>query len=391
MQVGCTDLAENTAEAVEEPEFVIDMTAPSVRVEQVENYSAYANRIAPKISFEDTNFEPFLSEVTITGAAQEQTIYLKNDEVITETSRVITYDDFDYKLELDDVYTLHAKIKDRAGNEAEQTVVFSVNRFGSNYVLSETTKPLMGSYLQKPQEVVITETNVSGLASSSVRLAKNDSVRVLEAGEDYTLENNESQAAWSSYTYTLPEDLFAEDAYYRAMLASHDIAGNYSENLMEGKNASRDAALTINFAVDSTSPVAALSNIEQSTAYFGPGQRVDIFTNDNMEAESASLKVDGVQVATWDAEELATARSLTYDLPAASTAHAVKLEVKDKAGNTTLTQVSGVTVTSDWFRYVVNTPSILYPLIAGMILLVGVIILISGRLVYVRRKENKAA
>lgn len=392
MQVASTDLAGNVGETTEVPEFVIDMTAPIVRIERVENMTAYANEIAPLVTFEDTNFQSYLSDITIVGASQEdEARYLPNDNTTTSTGRVVDYEDFEYKLDNDDIYTMHATIKDMAGNTAEASVTFSVNRFGSNYVLSDKTKPLIGSYLRESEEIVITETNVSGLTASSVRMAKNDVVEALDAEEDYSVTTTGSQVGWSQYTYTLPAKLFDHDAYYRVMLASHDTAGNYSENLMMGKNAERDDALEVTFAVDGTSPVGSLENIETNLAYYGPSQRVDVFMSDNMEAQKASLVVNSVQVKEWDESELEGSRAFSYDLPAAEGTHEVKIEIKDKAGNTTVTHLDDIIVTNDWFRYVLNTPSILYPSIAGIILAVGLTAIFIGRAIGKRQRKRKAA
>lgn len=388
IQAACTDLAGNAGEVIEVPEFVIDMTAPTVTIERVENFTAYADKIAPLITFQDTNFQTYLCDVEVIAASKSESnhVYLKTNETETETSRIIDYANFDYLLANDDVYTMNATIKDLAGNSAEASVTFSVNRFGSNYTFSDTTKACIGSYLKESQDIVIIETNVSGLERSSVSMAQNDTVSNLVPGEDFNFAEN-TQVGWSQYTYTLPADLFREDAYYRVMLASFDTAGNYSENLMHGKNANRDDAFTVNFAVDGTSPAAALSNIRTDEAYFAPSQRVDLFMSDNLEAEKASLIVNSVRTAEWGAEDLAQNRAFTYDLPADEGSYTVKLEIVDKAGNTTTTSVGDVVVTNDIARYVLGTPAILYPLIAGVILTIGLTAIIISRLV-IRHKEK---
>ena len=157
------------------PEFVIDLTAPGVRVERVADRAAYRDAVAPLVTFEDVNFEPYLAEVSIVGAVRGEERYFSSAETLTDTSRTLDFADFDYRLDVDDVYTLTAKVRDKAGNESSQTVTFSVNRFGSNYQLSPDTAAFVGSYAKRGQSVVVTETNVSGLASSSVSLAHNDS------------------------------------------------------------------------------------------------------------------------------------------------------------------------------------------------------------------------
>ena len=388
IRVACTDLAGNVGEGVEVPEFIIDMTAPTVTIERVENYTAYAGKVAPLITFHDENFQEYLCEVEIIAASKSENepVYFRTTETSTDTSRVIDYEDFDYVLSNDDVYTINATIKDLAGNIAKESVTFSVNRFGSNYSFSDMTKPCIGSYLKESQDIVIVETNVSGLKSSSVSVAQNDTVKNLVANEDFEFVED-TQNGWAQYTYTLPAKLFEEDAYYRVMLASLDAAGNYNENLMHGKNSNRDDVFAVQFAVDSTSPTASLGNIKTNEIYFTPSQRVDVFMSDNLEAEKATLIVNSVRAAEWNAEDLAQGRSFMYDLPADEGSYTLKLEVVDKAGNVATTSVSDVVVTNDLVRYVLNTPAILYPLIAGVILTVGILIIIINRLV-VRHKEK---
>ena len=368
MSVACTDLAGNAAEVVEVPEFVIDLTAPGVRVERVADRAAYRDAVAPLVTFEDVNFEPYLAEVSIVGAVRGEERYFSSAETLTDTSRTLDFADFDYRLDVEDVYTLTAKVRDKAGNESSQTVTFSVNRFGSNYQLSPDTAAFVGSYAKRGQSVVVTETNVSGLASSSVSLAHNDSVRTLSAEADYAVAQEGGQESWSRYTYTLPAELFSQDGYYRVMLSSRDVAGGLSENLMEGKNADRTAPLELVFAVDGTAPAVSLGNVEAGSSHYAPSQRVDVLAGDNMEAERAVLYVDGQARAEWGAEELAGSRMFDFSLPAADAPQTLRLETVDRAGNTASTEVRGVVVTGDLARYVLSTPAILYPLVAAVIL-----------------------
>ncbi len=388
LTVNCTDLAGNVAEEAKEPEFVIDMTAPVVRVERVENNTAYANEIAPLVYFEDLNFEPYRTEVAITGSNQKETTYFRSDEALTTTSRTLTYEDFSYELRYDDVYTLTATIEDKAGNTAEQTVVFSVNRFGSNYEFSVKTQPLIGTYLQEPQEIVVIETNVSGLESSGARLSRNDSIGTLTNGEDYTTTTLGNQADWSRYEYVFPAELFADDGYYRILLSSNDLAGNYSENLMMGKNVTRDDAFEVVFAVDGTSPVASMGGISDGSTFFSPSQLIDVYAGDNMEMEEVILSINEEPVQTWLGDDALEQGALAYELLASDVFNTVSLEVTDRAGNTVVIEASDVLVTNDLFRYVVNTPVILYPIIAALSVLVALAVVLSVRLILKKRAEQ---
>ncbi|MCL2826201.1 MAG: Ig-like domain repeat protein, partial [Eggerthellaceae bacterium] len=387
LQVGCTDLAGNSAKQVSVPEFVIDMTAPLVSIERVDNLAAYAGEVEPLVKFSDLNFMAYLTDITITGALQGQVYSLASTEALTDTSRTVDYADFDYRLERDDVYTIDATIHDLAGNEAQATVTFSVNRFGSNYLYAPATEPLIGSYLKSAQQVVVSEVNVSGLSSSEVKLARNDSVRTLSEGTDYTVEQSGGQGEWSYYTYTFPKALFEDDGYYRILLSSHDAAGNFSDNLMDGKNADRTGAFVVSFAVDNTAPIATFANLMSNTTAFAPSRTVEIYANDNLAAAKATLIVNNQVVRTWDEEELADALVLSYDLPASEGLYTVRFEVRDKAGNTTTVSADNILVTNNLFLYIISTPGVLYPLIAGLILVIGTGAVIVNRVLARKRKK----
>ena len=78
-------------------------------------------------------------------------------------------EDFKHDEETDDVYTMTAVIKDKAGNETEKEVMFSVNRFGSNYIFSETTEKFLDDvYANKPKDLVVTEVNVDSLVFNGI-------------------------------------------------------------------------------------------------------------------------------------------------------------------------------------------------------------------------------
>jgi hypothetical protein len=217
---------------------------------------------------------------------------------------------------------------------------------------------------------------VSGLASSAARLVENDKVTLLDKEKDFDTLDSTNQASWSRYTYVFPAELFEEDGYYRLLLSSTDVAGNLSENTMDNKNEDRTGAFEVSFAVDKTPPTAILSNIEDNTAYRESEHRIDIFADDNMESESVTLIIDGEEAAFFTEEDLKRDNSFSYELKENDNPQNISLVVSDKAGNTTQTNVENVVVTNDVIRYVINTPAILYPIIATCaVLVIGLIVL----------------
>ena len=55
------------------------------------------------------------------------------EQAQTENGQTFTFSDFAHEQDVDDIYTLTAREIDFAGNETEQSITFSVNRFGSVY------------------------------------------------------------------------------------------------------------------------------------------------------------------------------------------------------------------------------------------------------------------
>ena len=78
-----------------------------------------------------------------------------------------------------------AVIKDKAGNETEKEVMFSVNRFGSNYIFSETTEKFLDDvYANKPKDLVVTEVNVDSLVFNGISYGLDGTKKELKAGSE---------------------------------------------------------------------------------------------------------------------------------------------------------------------------------------------------------------
>lgn len=373
LRVAVTDLAGNVAEPYDSGEFVIDMTAPSVAIGNVSDKTAYADRVAPVVEFSDTNFSSDFTTVSLKGARRGDVYDIEFAETGGDTSKRVAYADFPHELEDDDVYTLSGKVVDLAGNESEQELAFSVNRFGSNYYFMGTSGSANGAYLNSPRDIQIAEVNVSGIdtASSHAEIVHDSRTNSLEPGRDYQRDANEESKGWSQTAYTFPAKLFESDGYYRILLTSMDRAGNLSQNSMENKNQGRDGAFDIGFAVDTTAPGADLIGLGSGGVYLDPAKSVSVDSRDNLKLDRAELLVDGKKVASWNAKELSSIPSRR--LSADGQPHTYVLEVTDKAGNKSRAVYEDVVVTGDWITFVLNTPRLLFGSVAGAVVLVTLI------------------
>ncbi|WEV58588.1 hypothetical protein OZX67_07220 [Bifidobacterium sp. ESL0728] len=402
IKVTATDLAGNTAEAVEEPEFIIDMTKPKLAISQVSDKTAYAGKVTPQIDFSDTNFDPMDADYTLTrtrdpdpgkkdqnakrGKSNTNDVFLQSKEQDSNTSKSVALPDVEHTVDNDDVYTLDAKVKDKAGNESEQKVVFSLNRFGSNYILDGATQNILGRYIKAPQEVHVTEINVSGLNfdKSHTELVHNQDVSQISLGKDYRMVSDQT-SGWQEDTYDFPASLFNADGYYRLRLTSVDAAGNLSQNTMNKKNETRNGDAQVNFAVDQHNPTASVDELKSNAVVYAPSRDLVVDAKDDVALKSAELKVDGQTVGQWKGK--GTLSPMSWRLDADQHEHVVEVVSTDMAGNRSKTVYSGIVVATSWWAYMMARGLLLPLVFAGIIVVaLGVI----GVVAAVRRRRSVA-
>lgn len=114
------------------------MTAPEVNIFDIVDQSANKDSVAPGVEYTDINYDADGVDITLTGANSGAASVGSSVTTIDNGQR-IKYNDFARTEEMDDLYTLTAKITDLAGNVTEKTVRFSVNRYGSVFVLDDAS------------------------------------------------------------------------------------------------------------------------------------------------------------------------------------------------------------------------------------------------------------
>lgn len=386
-----TDLAGNKAEEVSEPEFVVDKTKPQIKIDRVEDKTAYAGTVAPLIDFNDVNIDMKNVSYTLVGDHRGE---LKGDKmpknVTTDAAndRTVDFTDFERKVDFDDVYTIKAHGTDLAGNTFETKKTFSVNRFGSTYTFDADTTNLRGTYLKKAQDVQITEINVSGLDLSKrqIVIAKDDKATTL-TNNDYKVATSDDKG-WSRTVYTVPASRFNSDGFYRVQVQSMDEAGNLSQNTMDKKNADRKGTAEVNFAVDSTAPTASLLGIKSGTVYYSQqGQPASVDAKDNLGIKSTEVYVDGQLKDSWKGDAtLKSTPSLTFDADAKS--HEIVIHTIDKAGNEATSTYDNIYVASNWWQYATHTPWLRNTMIFGALVVLAAI---AGAIVAVNQRRKQFA
>ena len=371
--VAFTDMAGNLTDNYPGDEFYVDTKAPVVQIAGVTNTGAYNGDVAPIITATDTNYD-FGRDVAIslTAANKDGLLDYLKTVAAAERGQTVTYSNFKVEQVVDDIYTLTASATDMAGNtSAPVTVVFSVNRFGSVYDLSQL-QDINGKYVKSVGDIVFTETNVDPLDHSSIllKLYKNGTPADLVEGKDYTVTETGGSGLWSRYTYTINKNLFTDDARYSVTVYSVDKASNINENIDESKEAE------ISFGVDKTSPVIVPIDLENGMQYPVPGRDVSIEIKDNLLLEGVTIYLNGEKV-----EYTESMGTYTFHVPESNSKQSLRVVVVDAAGNEQEIVVDGFLVSTNIFARWYNNTALFWGSLSGVaVVAIGAIwLIVAGK------------
>ena len=380
-----TDLAGNAAADYQGDTFTIDQTAPEVEFFDIVDKSANKDMVAPGVTYSDINYSESGVKITLKGAKPEH-----DEKELTGTrtgianGESIKMDDFARTKENDDLYTLTAAITDKAGNVTEQSVTFSVNRFGSVYVFSDDTEKLLDDYYAKEeQDLVVTEINVDTLVNNGISYGRDGELVNLEKGSDYTVRESGSDVSWKEYQYTIDKKNFEEEGHYTVTIDSEDRATNVQNNKVKDSD--------IEFVIDKTAPSVVITGVENGEQYRADSRDMTVNVADNMAMGTVDIYLgDGITPdKSYKASEIErTGGALTYTIGNADEFQDVRAVARDAAGNEAETEGISVLVTSNLLiQYVNNTP-----LLVGSII---VVLLIAGGacwyfLIFKKKKNEQA-
>lgn len=343
--VTMADLAGNVNEevnyggAVAAMEFTVDTTVEKPMISGVEDGHSYKGAVIPKISFGDVNY----------AAYEIQLLRTRKDEINRDVTELYmtginengrggegTFDTFAMTEENDGIYTLTVTMTDKAGNEETETIMFTVNRFGSVYVFHEYLISLEDAYVQRVDEdIVITEYNPDRLVANSVKILISRDGTPLE-NVSYRVNpvvGNEvpvGESGWYQYEYTIAASNFAEDGIYRLSVSSEDSAGNRPET-------TNFENYDVLFRVDTVpAEITSVRGLEESIVN-AESHTVEFDVFDAIGLKKVSVLVDDKPAAEYEEFEdlIHFSGSLTLT---EGVGQAVRLIVEDLAGNITDTQ-----------------------------------------------------
>lgn len=387
MKVDYKDLAGNIAETKNVDLFTIDTVAPTLEIKGVEDKHAYNGNVAPSIVYHDINYDKSSAEVKITGYKHISGSNLKgvrNDEAFGGS---FVCDNIEEIRENDDIYKAVGSVKDLAGNETSKDITFSVNRFGSTYILDDETEDLVERvYTNQEQTLGVTEINVNELAKTEVSYSVNGEVKQLEKGTDFTVESE--NPGWWQYDYTIDASNFEKEGNYTVTLYSEDGADNKNTNRSVKENSGKTSELPVEFVIDKTAPTLIITGVEENGKYREDQRAVLVRYEDNSYIDNLKLYVNDQLFREYDSKTLAEAGGELNDYVAQASAsrQSIRVEATDAAGNEGKTEISRFLLTKNFFiQYVNNTPLLIGTILGIAALGIGLFLILFLRR---RKKEN---
>jgi len=337
--IKCSDLAGNTATEFTSDVFIIDKTAPEVSFSGVENYSANNGVVAPTVVYGDKYIDIDASNVVLKGA-NNGGVNVGCEIKPMENGFSVSYNDFAHDKKMDDLYVLEATVRDKAGNETKDKLVFSVNRHGSVFVVGDVAKQFNEKYyINEPKDITITEINIDELTQKSVSISRDGDIKDLRKGKEFSVKQQGDETSWKTYTYRISKDNFNTDGVYAVTVYSKDKATNVQDNK------SRDAE--VSFAIDMTAPGIVAAGIEENTTYKQESLDFNLNVTDNMGVTKLTVCNNGKEIDSCTGEELEAkggVRSLT--LKESDKEQEITVIAEDVAGNKETLALGGVLVTT---------------------------------------------
>ena len=397
-----TDMAGNEAEQLEQQEFYIDSIAPVIEISGIINDSANAGEVQPVVTVLEEHFNAEETRISLVNGKGEQ---IEIPAQVQQVNGGYSYILYNVNEKPDQVYYLHVNSLDMAGNEAELTYRFSLNRNGSVYDMNLARQATAGTYYQSQvmKDLQMIEMNVDEVEQFAVYVSRNGVLipTVISdvyhpMSEDvvlYNIERQGNEQLGYVYTYTLFGENFAKEGTYQVALYSKDAAGNEVSSTLKDKDAG------LHFIIDNTPPQIVMDGIEAGGIYDASQKKVNVMFSDNGKLTEASLSLHndkGEEISSWDYMELATAEEpLMLEIAEYGGGQRFLYRAVDAAGNELLAEsiepgsADFIITTNPWIRLVKSRKNIVT---ACGIAAAGVGVSgVAAGLYYRRRKRGRYA
>ncbi len=328
----------------------IDRRPPEVTIEGVGDQTANSGEVKVRVAVKDAHYKSGSAQMSLVGLNSGKSPAM-NDRKETGEGVTLEYFNVPQQKEFDDVYRLQVRAEDLAGNAAEKTLEFSVNRFGSVYDLDQSTRENLKQYfLSKAEDVTFYETNIDYVGESRIFCRRDGALTELKRGQDYQVTMEGSRDSWKQYRYTVPAEYFSKEGVYELLLTSEDSAENKSDTGMQEKR--------VVFALDWTDPGCTLTGIEQKI-YKAEELTARLTPYDNIELKTVRVYLDSELLMEKEGDKLSD-QTIAIPLKASKDWQTLQVYLSDMAGNEYWTEELPVFLspqTKDVPEYVKTRPS----------------------------------
>ncbi len=389
------DLADNTADEFPEQEFCIDNIDPEVVVTNIVPSSANKDKVAPVIKVTDTNIDYSNVSVTLVGNKRGQVACVGKIEN-PHNGYIFTFDNIEKEKENDDIYTLSVVATDMAGRTnkfitafdangksmqiKENQFRFSVNRFGSTYLVSSDVLAMNGKVVKQANDVVIQEINPNKLSNQKIIIYKGGSSAIeLVENEDYKVEVTGGNGSWYTYTYTIFKKNFTEEGFYSIDISSLDEAGNVAQNTLDTKNQ------RLEFGIDATKPKINITNLENNSVEEVESYYRVVINVSDLSLSNVSIFLDGAEI-TPEIDGYDYSFYVKGSTSLSESKHSLKVIAVDNAGNTHTVSIDEFTITTSRLVALLSNRIVVFSAVGALASIVALSIVL---IIVKRRKDDE--
>jgi len=363
--VNILDEAGNTSTNFGSGKFIIDKTLPTLSISGVQNGVSYKKGVTFKVNLADENIDPSRCKVTLSGRSLGEIAVVGG---INGNTGEFTFTGVPNELKYDDLYTLKAIVYDKAGNCQEQTINYSINRFGSRFSFLEDR--LLNNIVKEVNDVVLEETSVDRLDLSSCKVVVIKDGEIIEVDSKYVKveELGGVDSNWV-YKYTVDKNAFKEDGKYQVQIFSKALDGSENSSLSQ----------EYTFILDTTAPEILISGVESSKSYNDVSRKATVEVRDLTGVADIKVLLNDKEVSLKEENGL-----YLFDIAESNKKQNIYVEVVDKAGNKSIAEVKDFLVTTNVVLSVVNSSYAKF--IFGSL---GTLVLFLLGILFKRRKATK--
>ncbi len=322
--VNAEDEAGNRA-AQKSLSFTVDTEKPVIEITIPKTENGFSDSVTPSVNIKEDYFESKNITLTKTAGDKSGAPNLPFSDKFDINGGTRTYSDFKKIKENDGVYTLTVAARDKAGNSAQATKTFVVDRFGSIFTIKQ--KPVKKYQKKLTKDIVIEEINVSSIKEYKAEISRD--------GET-TDASNVKMEKKNSYTniYTIPKENFKKDGVYKVNLVTKDNVGNISESRKAKKG-------EISFSIDNTAPVISYSGIESGEIIKRNSAKLYVSASDTVSDAEVAVNVNGRSLRIRKDE------NGTYVNVPGGVNMDIEMAARDKAGNESTKELNNVTISTN--------------------------------------------